>query len=108
MSVNAAVRPTRSTRSIGWVPFALVALVVIPAIAGSLRLVELAGGDQLLPANPRITASPVPVVVHILCAVAYAILSSPARSDVAGLAGTGWPVGSWWCWAWLSHCRRCG
>ena len=71
-----AVRPTRSTRSIGWVPFALVALVVIPALSGSLRLIEVAGGSQLLPANPRITASPVPVVVHILCAVAYAILGA--------------------------------
>jgi len=72
VSLNAAVRPTRSSRSIGWLPFALVALVVIPAISGSLRLVELTGGDQLLPPNPRITASPLPVVVHILCAVAYA------------------------------------
>ncbi len=41
MTINAPVRTTtRPTRSIGWVPFALVALV--PAIAGSLRLVELA------------------------------------------------------------------
>ena len=90
MSVNAAVRPTRSTRSIGWVPFALVALVVIPAIAGSLRLVELAGGDQLLPANPRITASPVPVVVHILCAVAYAILGAFQFSGALRRRWPGW------------------
>ena len=73
---NAAVRPTRSTRSIGWVPYPLVALVVVPAIAGSLRLIELAGGPHLLPANPRITASPVPVIVHIVCAVLYAILGA--------------------------------
>ncbi len=90
MSVNAAVRPTRSTRSIGWVPFALVALVVIPAIAGSLRLVELAGGDQLLPANPRITASPAPVVVHILCAVAYAILGAFQFSGALRRRWPGW------------------
>jgi len=75
VSVNAAVRPTRSTRSIGWVPLALVALVVMPALAGFLRL----GGDQLLPANPRITASPVPVVVHILCAVACATVGAFQR-----------------------------
>jgi uncharacterized membrane protein len=73
---HAATRPTRSTRSIGWVPYPLVALVVIPAIAGCLRLVELAGGPHLLPANPRITASPVPVIVHIVCAVLYAILGA--------------------------------
>jgi hypothetical protein len=55
------------------VPFALVALVLVPAIAGSLRLLELAGGPHMMPANPRISASPAPVVVHIMCAVAYAI-----------------------------------
>ena len=74
------VRPTagtaRSTRSTGWVPFALVALVLVPAIAGSLRLIELAGGPHLMPANPRITASPAPVVVHIVCAVLYAVLGA--------------------------------
>jgi uncharacterized membrane protein len=65
-----------TARSPRWVPIALVALVVVPAIAGSLRLVELAGGPLLIPANPRMTASPVPVVVHIVCAVSYAILGA--------------------------------
>ena len=75
-------------------PVALVALVLIPAIAGSLRLVELAGGPLLLPANPRITASPAPVVVHITSAVAYetaAPSSSPPGSGAAGSGGTGRP-----------------
>jgi uncharacterized membrane protein len=58
------------------VPYPLIALVLIPAIAGSLRLVELAGGPHLMPANPRITASPVPVIVHIVSAVVYAILGA--------------------------------
>ncbi|TMG05164.1 MAG: hypothetical protein E6I06_12085, partial [Chloroflexi bacterium] len=57
-------------------PYPLIALGVIPAIAGSLRLVELAGGPHLLPANPRITASPVPVIVHIVGAVLYVILGA--------------------------------
>ena len=73
---HAATRPTRSTRSLGWVPYPLIALILVPAIAGSLRLVELAGGPHLMPANPRITASPVPVIVHIVCAVLYAILGA--------------------------------
>jgi uncharacterized membrane protein len=58
------------------VPFALVALVVVPAVAGALRLVELAGGPLLLPANPRMTASPLPVVVHVTSAVPYAVLGA--------------------------------
>jgi uncharacterized membrane protein len=76
VTVHAAARPTRSTRSTGWVPIPLIALVAIPTIAGSLRLVELAGGPQLLPANPSITGSPAHVSVHITCAVGYAILGA--------------------------------
>jgi hypothetical protein len=49
VTVQTAARPIRSTQSIGWAPFALIALVVVPAIAGSLRLVELVGGPHLLP-----------------------------------------------------------
>ena len=76
MTVQATARPTRSARSAGWVPYALVALVLVPAIAGSLRLVELSGGPLLLPANPRMTASPGPVFVHIVSAVVYAVLGA--------------------------------
>lgn len=76
MTVHTTARPTRSGRPTGWVPFALIALVMIPALAGSLRLVELAGGPLLLPANPRMTASPLPVLVHITCAVPYAVLGA--------------------------------
>ena len=76
MTVQSAVRPTRSTRSIGWVPYPLIAVIVVPAIAGSMRLVELAGGPHLMPANPRITASPIPVIVHIVCALLYAVLGA--------------------------------
>jgi uncharacterized membrane protein len=76
MTTTAMVRTARPTRSIGWVPFALVALVVIPAAAGSLRLIELAGGPLLLPANPGLTASPVPLVVHIVSGVSYAVLGA--------------------------------
>jgi uncharacterized membrane protein len=76
MTTHAAERPTWSTWSTRWVPFALVALILVPAVAGSLRLVELSGGPHLMPADPRMTASPVPVIVHIISAVAYAILGA--------------------------------
>jgi uncharacterized membrane protein len=58
------------------VPFALVALVLLPLFFGVLRLVELAGGPALMPANPRLNASPVPVVVHIVSAVGYTVLGA--------------------------------
>jgi uncharacterized membrane protein len=76
MTLLTSTSPTRPARPTGWVPFALVALVALPAVAGSLRLVELAGGPLLLPANARMTASPLPVVVHVLSAVPYAVLGA--------------------------------
>ena len=82
--------PGRRGRAVGAV--ALVALVVIPAVAGSLRLLEIAGGPHLLPANPRLTASPVPVIVHISAPSRMpcsAPSSSPPGCVAVGRAGTG-------------------
>jgi uncharacterized membrane protein len=69
-------RPADRDRS-GWrVPLALVILSLIPVISGSLRLLELAGGPQLMPSNLRIAASPAPLVVHVLGATLYALLGA--------------------------------
>ena len=76
MTGPARASPIRSAGWGGWVPFALVALVVVPTISGSLRLVEVFGGPHLMPANPGITDSPLPVVMHITCAVLYAVLGA--------------------------------
>jgi uncharacterized membrane protein len=82
--------PARPTRSTGWVPFTLVAVILIPAVAGSLRLVEVFGGPHLVPASRRISASPVPVVVHIVCAVAYAVLGAFQFSAALRRGRPGW------------------
>jgi uncharacterized membrane protein len=82
--------PARPTRSTGWVPYALVALVLVPAVSGSLRLLEVFGGPHLLPPNPGITASPVPVVVHIVCAVGYAVLGAFQFSAALRRRRPGW------------------
>ncbi|MDX6293313.1 MAG: hypothetical protein QOH50_2388 [Kribbellaceae bacterium] len=58
------------------VPAALVILSLVPVIAGSLRVLEIAGGPQILPANSRIAAVPAPVVVHIIAAALYAMLGA--------------------------------
>lgn len=58
------------------VPAALVVLSLVPVIAGSLRVLEIAGGPQLLPANPRIDAVPAPVIVHIIAAALYALFGA--------------------------------
>jgi uncharacterized membrane protein len=96
MTVHPAARTTRSTgstrstRSTWWVPFALVSVVVFPAFAGYLRLVELAGGPHVLPANPRMTASPLPAVIHIICAVLYAVLGALQFSSGFRRRRPGW------------------
>ena len=69
--------PTASRGRPGWpIVVGLVALVAIPSIASALRVVEVAGGPQLLPENPRITASPAPLVVHVISAVFFAIVGA--------------------------------
>jgi uncharacterized membrane protein len=66
-----------TSRQRGWrIPVALVALSVVPVLAGTARLVELAGGPAIIPADARFTASPLPVVTHIVCATVYAFLGS--------------------------------
>lgn len=66
-----------TTRSSTWrVPIALVALGTVPVIAGSLRLVELSGGAGAMPSDARYAASPLPVVLHIVCAAVFAILGA--------------------------------
>ena len=76
MTTTAVQRSRRSAARTGWVPFALVALVLLPLFFGVLRLVELAGGPALMPANPRLNASPVPVIVHIVSAVGYTVVGA--------------------------------
>jgi uncharacterized membrane protein len=74
------LRPTPSVR-VGprtgrLVPLSLIALSVVPLVAGTLRLVEVAGGPALIPENPRVAASPLPVVVHVLAAAVYALVGA--------------------------------
>jgi uncharacterized membrane protein len=63
----------RSRRGTWLVPLGLVALSVVPIIAGSLRLVELSGGAAILPAKPT---SPLPLVLHIVSASIYSVLGA--------------------------------
>ena len=61
---------------------ALMALMIFPLTAGALRIIEVAGGPHLLPENTRITASPAPLVVHVVAALVFALVGAlqfPAR-----------------------------
>jgi len=76
MATAVTTTAKRSTRNgTNWrVLAALLVLSLIPLVSGAMRLVELAGGPQLMPANPRLAASPVPLVLHVVGAAVYVVL----------------------------------
>jgi uncharacterized membrane protein len=64
-----------SNRERSWpVPVVLVALSAIPLTAGTLRLIQLAGGPAAIPADHRFAGFPLPLVVHIVGATTYALV----------------------------------
>lgn len=73
-----AATATRSSRGgASWrVLVALLVLSLIPLVSGGLRLVEIAGGPELMPVNPRIAQSPAPLVLHVIGAALYAVLGA--------------------------------
>lgn len=58
------------------IPLSLVALSGVALVAGALRLVQLAGGPELIPADPRFPTLPVALVVHLVGAGVYAVVGS--------------------------------
>ncbi|GIH93387.1 membrane protein [Planobispora siamensis] len=54
----------------------MIALSVVPFIAGAVRLSELAGGAEITAQNARFVASPVPIVLHILAVSVYSVLGA--------------------------------
>lgn len=71
-------KPDRTVkeRSVKRLVAALLLMSVIPLAAGVFRLVSLAGGAEMTPANARFYEAPLPVVLHILSASVYAILGA--------------------------------
>ena len=58
------------------IPTLLILLSLVPAIAGTARLAELAGGAEVTPTNARFFAQPIPVVLHILTVIPFSILGA--------------------------------
>ena len=75
-------------RSTWRVPIALVALGAVPVTAGALRLAELSGGTTAMASDARFDATPLPVVLHIVCAAVFAIAG--ALQFAPRLRRTGW------------------
>jgi uncharacterized membrane protein len=58
------------------VPTGLIALSLVPALAGAVRLTELTGAAEITPDNARFFASPLPVVLHVLAVVPFSMLGA--------------------------------
>lgn len=75
--ITATARPagTRSpARSGSRTALGLGLLSAVPLTAGTLRLVQLAGGPDLIPDDPRFDAMPVALVVHIVGSAVFALV----------------------------------
>src|SRR6478736_6496358 len=65
------------SRRTGWVlPVALVALCFVPVMSGALRLVQLAGGPEIMPADDRWAGWPVALVGHIVSSAVFALVGA--------------------------------
>ncbi|MEZ0578518.1 DUF2306 domain-containing protein [Nocardioides sp. MH1] len=58
------------------IPLPLLLLSAIPLTAGALRLVQLAGGPDTIPADDRFNGVPIALVVHIVGAAVYALVGA--------------------------------
>ncbi|BEL06942.1 DUF2306 domain-containing protein [Actinoplanes sichuanensis] len=58
------------------IPAGLLALTLVPAVAGSLRLSEMAGGAAVIPDGERVTQSPVALVAHIVSVIVFGVLGA--------------------------------
>lgn len=76
-----------------WVPVALLVLSAIPLVFGTLRLIEVFGGPQLMPENPRIAASPAPAVAHVVGGGMFLLLGAFQVSSAIRKRWLGWHRG---------------
>ena len=65
-----------SSKSDWLIPGALIALSLVPAVAGMARLAQLAGGASITPENARFFAAPLPILLHIPSVVVFSMLGA--------------------------------
>lgn len=58
------------------IPAALVALTLVPIVAGAFRLTQLATGAEVTEANARFFAVPLPVILHIIGATVFSVMGA--------------------------------
>lgn len=68
--------PARRRSGAWFAAAAVMVLSILPLAFGVYRIVQLAGGAEITPANARFFASPLPVVIHIVGAAVYALFGA--------------------------------
>ena len=91
-----AKAPSRK-RSWVWLVIGLMLLGAVPLAGGAFRLNQLASGAEITPENARFFASPLPVVLHIVGAIVYALLGAFQFVSRRWRPGVAWHrnVGRW-------------
>ncbi|MFB7249177.1 DUF2306 domain-containing protein [Microbacterium sp. NPDC056234] len=72
----AAPRRSRGLRRDALIATGLIALALVPAAAGALRIGEIAADAPTTEANARFMEMPLPVVVHIVAALVYSLIGA--------------------------------
>jgi len=67
---------TRRATPVWLIPTGLILLSLIPSLAGSVRLGELASSATIDESNARFFDSPVPVLTHIVSVIVYCLLGA--------------------------------
>jgi uncharacterized membrane protein len=69
--------PRKTHTASQWLPpVGLVALSLIPVLAGAFRLNELMSNPEITANNARFVASPIPVTVHIVSVTVFSLLGA--------------------------------
>ncbi len=66
----------KTTRADWLVPTGLITLSLVPALAGTIRLMQLASGAAVTPDNARFFAAPLPFVLHVPAVIVYCMLGA--------------------------------
>ena len=70
--ISAVAAPTKRSTAAEWRgPIGLIILGLVPALAGTVRVVQLAVGVEETPDNARFVGSPGPVVLHVIAVVIF-------------------------------------
>jgi uncharacterized membrane protein len=65
-----------SPKSNWLIPSGLIVLSIVPALAGTIRVIQLGGGAEITPDNARFFAAPLPVVLHIVSATIFSFVGA--------------------------------